>query len=742
MRPQTHAPTIFRRTSAHQSAAMDALLAGPAPPIVHDTIRQQLEELVESRSPSVTFDTGGLDRAVQQVLQGTPMDRYGVWVHYSWLNRLVHVLDEAEFIELRCDRNRNKITAEEQKRLQNVRVGVVGLSVGRVVAVTLAQERACGALKLADFDTLSLSNINRLRSGIHCIGDNKAVLAAREIAEIDPFFPVEVLPDGLTDARLEEFLSGGGKLDVLIDECDDLRLKFLLRYRARSLRIPVLMDTSDRGLLDVERFDKEPERPIFHGLVDDIDPETLRDLSTEEKVPTVMRILEGENLSPRAIASLVEVGETLSSWPQLASGVMLGGAITTDAVRRIALGTFTESGRFRVDLEDLICDRPTGAGSEEQIAQTAEPSAVQAPALRPLVANDACLARILEAAVTAPSGGNNQPWLWKPTSEGVLLHHDVERSASFLDFEQGAAMMALGAAAENFVLAAHREQLTVQVIPFPRGGDPDVVALLKMPSDVDESGEHDHLAMHIAERCTNRKLGPRHGLSDDQRTALERSVEATPGAKLALLASQEELDIIGSVLGRGDRLRFLSEQLHREMMSEVRWTREEAERTRDGIDVRTLELTPADLAGIRLCRSWTAMRIVRDVGGGSVLEKGSKKAVANSSAVGLVTMPKATRRDYFEGGRAVQRLWLTAHSLGLAVQPMSSLPYIFARLVRGKGVGMPKAQIQAFTQLREEYLKLFHVSDDQAEVLVVRLAFAAPVEVRALRRPVSAVLMG
>jgi len=32
------------------------------------------------------------------------------------------------------------------------------------------------------------------------------------------------------------------------------------------------METSDRGLLDVERFDKEPSRPPFHGLVGELDP--------------------------------------------------------------------------------------------------------------------------------------------------------------------------------------------------------------------------------------------------------------------------------------------------------------------------------------------------------------------------------------------------------------------------------------------------------------------------------------
>ena len=44
-------------------------------------------------------------------------------------------------------------------------------------------------------------------------------------------------------------------------------MKLLVREMARERRIPVLMETSDRGVLDVERFDLEPDRPIFHGLL-------------------------------------------------------------------------------------------------------------------------------------------------------------------------------------------------------------------------------------------------------------------------------------------------------------------------------------------------------------------------------------------------------------------------------------------------------------------------------------------
>lgn len=63
------------------------------------------------------------------------------------------------------------------------------------------------------------------------------------------------------------------------------------------------MATSDRGLIDVERFDLEPDRPIFHGLLGDVDPESLTGLSANDKVPYVLRLIEVGGLSARAAAS-------------------------------------------------------------------------------------------------------------------------------------------------------------------------------------------------------------------------------------------------------------------------------------------------------------------------------------------------------------------------------------------------------------------------------------------------------
>ncbi len=321
---------------------------------VYDTIQSQLRELLKNRCPGKSFDAKTLDELVLIHLGLMSLEDYGVWVYYPWCKRLVHLLDEFEFAELRTIRNCYKITPDEQNRLHTKTIGIIGLSVGQCVALTLAMERSFGELRLADFDRLDLSNLNRLRAGVHQIGLPKTIICAREIAEIDPFLKVTLFNDGIHENNIDAFFCEGGKLDLLIEECDSLEIKVLARYKARHYQVPVLMETSDRGMLDIERFDLEPQRPLLHGLGGELDPAGIKDLTAGQRIETLLKLVNVESLSPRMKASMQEIGRTITSWPQLASAVVMGGGVAAEMSRKILLDQSHVSGRFYVDLTQII----------------------------------------------------------------------------------------------------------------------------------------------------------------------------------------------------------------------------------------------------------------------------------------------------------------------------------------------------------------------------------------------------
>ncbi|RYX84404.1 Rv1355c family protein, partial [bacterium] len=324
---------------------------------IHDEIYGQLQELIKINNPSKKLTNEEYKFLIEEHINCNKIDDYGLWVYYPWIKKLVHILDEAEFVKVRTNRNQYKITEDEQELLKTKKIGIVGLSVGQSIALTMAMERTCGELRIADFDIVELSNINRLRTSSFNLGLNKTIIAAREIAEIDPFLKVKIFNEGLHSNNMNDFFLNGGKLDLFVEVCDGLDIKIESRFKAKELNIPVIMDTNDRGMLDVERFDLERDRPILHGLAEGLNPTNIKDLSNEDKIPYILKMIGADTISTRLKASMMEVEQSINTWPQLASSVVLGGALTTDVSRRILLDQYHESGRYYLDMEELVKDQ-------------------------------------------------------------------------------------------------------------------------------------------------------------------------------------------------------------------------------------------------------------------------------------------------------------------------------------------------------------------------------------------------
>jgi molybdopterin/thiamine biosynthesis adenylyltransferase len=722
---------------------------------VRDTVRQQLEGLIKSRRPKRSPTRQELDAEVRRYAGDRALADIGVWVYYPWRRCLVHLLEEADFVELRTSRNRYKITADEQAFLERQRVGIVGLSVGSQVALTMACERTCGELRLADFDVLELSNLNRLRDGVLNLGLPKTTIAARSIAELDPFLKVVCFPDGLNAGNLDDFLTRDGKLDVLVDECDGLAMKLECRRRARELGIAVVMEANDRATLDVERFDREPTRPILHGLLDGLDLSRVDELrSNEEKVPYLMPMVGERTMSDKLRASLLEVGESIETWPQLASDVALGAGLVTNVVRRIALGQLTESGRHFVDLEELVRDQgssgqeptPTPLCATAVVAGSEGVLAERPPALLPgqIAPSAEALTALLDAAVRAPSGANEQPWRWVRAGADLWLLPRNRFGDSLLNYRDAATFMALGAAAENVVLRAHQLGLVVR-LEAPSSHQRVPSCRFKFfPSSAGvmglEASTWDALEPMITERHTNRRRAAGTLIPKEQLDELAAVAATVSGLELRFVSQRAAVAEVAHVAAASDRIRMLNPIGYRDLVREIRWTKEDAERERDGIDLRSLDLTPAEHAGLRMLRFPRVPELLRRWKVGHGLEKLTSSALLSASAIGLLTVPRESIHERFLAGRALERVWLAAARLGLSLQPHTSSIFLFARALGGGGAAFDAETLGELIALQARLRGVFEARGTEA--FLFRLFPHCEPLVRSLRVPVTCEQLG
>ncbi len=743
---QIYHPVFFRTDILSELESLEDLIESGEVVFVHDELYGQLHELIKMKSPAVKIKQEDYAGLISNHLAGRNIDNYGVWVYYPWSRRLVHMLDREEFIQVRTNRNQYKITRKEQEILSSKIIGIIGLSVGQSIALTLAMERGFGELRLTDFDTLELSNLNRIRSGVYNLDVPKVVITAREIAEIDPFLKVNCFFEGLTEENMDFFFTGNGKLDLLVDECDGLDIKILARYKARDLRIPVLMDTSDRGMLDVERFDLEPDRGLLHGTIDNVDPKTIKGLSTEDKIPVMLQMLGIENISLRAKASMLEVEQTINTWPQLASSVVLGGAVGADVCRRILLDQFHESGRYYIDLDELVANKKTG---EEEVAVKHNPFApLWKDDMRKLVSrlklqtfpgdihpDKETINKLVTAASAAPSTGNDQPWKWFYKKGILYLFHDEFRSFSFGDFQKTASFISFGAAYENLNIRALSLGLESHYVLFPDASTEKLVATIhfkKLTSSQPELLKP--LATAIFRRHTNRLLAPKAPVNEDILSRLKILTESIPGAKIKYFTSDTDLRGLAMIIGACDKIRLLNPEGHYDFVHrEMRWTNEEAEQSRDGIDIQTLGLGHSLMAAMGVIRSEKVINAVKDLGGGNALGMLAMRTVSTASALCLISLPGYSLKNFFEGGRAMERFWLEATNLNLAIHPLISPLYLFSRILHGNGEGLEEKNIQELRYLREQFNKLTQSTNNDSEVFLAKIAIAAEPPLKAHR---------
>ena len=297
-----------------------------------------------------------------------------------------------------------------------------------------------------------------------------------------------------------------------------------------------------------------------------------------------------------------------------------------------------------------------------------------------------------------------------------------------MDIGLRASAVALGAALFNAKVAAAAQgvlgpvslrndvggvplQATVQLRD---GADPDLAALYEP----------------MLARETNRRPGTPGAIPADT-IALLRTFAEREGAHLHVVTDPDEIAGVATILGAADRIRYLTPQLHAEMISELRWPGDPCPDT--GIDVLSLELDPGDLAVIDILKRPDVMAHLAQWNVGSALGEDTRHRVLASSTLAVISVAGGTLTDYALGGSAAEAAWIVAQQRGLAVQPVSPV-FLYARDAEDLAK-LSTSFADELGALQQEFARLVRMPTDHFPVLVLRFAESRPASVRSRRSP-------
>ena len=284
------------------------------------------------------------------------------------------------------------------------------------------------------------------------------------------------------------------------------------------------------------------------------------------------------------------------------------------------------------------------------------------------------LLQILDIARWAPSGDNTQPWRFEIVSDSHIAIHGFDtREHVLYDFDGHASHMAHGALLETLRLAATRFGLIAEWNLRPECPDRAPIYDINLhPADIAE----DPLAGYIESRCVQRRAMKTTPLTEEQKQALISAVGND--FSIQFFESFGDRLAVARLLWKNAKIRLTCPEAYPVHRDIIEWN---ARYSIDRIPDQAVGVDPLTAKLMRwVMQSWERVHFFNRFLGGTILPRIQLDLIpAVSCAAHLLLRPKrftSSLNDHVQAGIALQRLWLTAHQLGLHLQPEMT-PVIF-----------------------------------------------------------------
>jgi len=343
---------------------------------------------------------------------------------------------------------------------------------------------------------------------------------------------------------------------------------------------------------------------------------------------------------------------------------------------------------------------------------------------------------IIDLARWAPSGDNTQPWRFELAGPRHLVVHGFDtRTHCVYDIDGRPSQMSIGAMLETAVIAATTQGLRAQV--ERRAGSPETAPVFDLHFEPAADQPPDPLAACIRERSVQRRPYSTRALTAEQRTQLEQSVG--PDHLVRWIDGAAGRRRMAALLFHSAKLRLITPEAYAVHRDVIEWN---ATHSIDRIPDRSLGVDALTLRVMRFAlQSWSRVRFLNRWLAGTWaprIQMDLLPALA-CAAHFLIEARRAPTGidDHVAAGRALQRFWLSATRLGLAMQPALT-PLVFARYAdAGRQFSVVPSSLPLARRVRTRLVELWGADAVSHGVYMGRIGHGPQVQSRSLRLDAS-----
>jgi len=578
-------------------------------------------------------------------------------------------------------RNIGWLSEWEQLALRNKKVAIAGMGgVGGAHLISLSR-LGIGQFHIADLDQFEVANFNRQQGAMMDTLDKEKVdVLSAQAKNINPEAHIKTFEKGINEANIDEFLDG---VDVFVDGFDffvlDIRRKVFQRCYELGIpavtAAPIGMGTaylcfSPQGMSFEDYFN-------FAGLT-----------QSEQYINFVM------GLTPKAFHRHYLIDPTRldlvnKRGPSTVMGINLcAGVVATEVLKmltgrgKVYYAPYYQAfdahqcqwGRGKLrwgnkgPLQKLKCQ--LGYKMSQQVAaQSIAPDAVFKP--------KTVIEELINIARWAPSGDNTQPWRFELIdNEHFVIHAYDTRDWCVYDLDGHASQIAVGAMLETLSIAA--ESMGFQAIFIRREESSEDKAEIDVSLQSSDKKITHPLRSSIEMRTTQRRCLSTQPLSAEQKQSLEDAVG--DGYRVIWLEGWDNKWQMAKLLFKNAHIRLTIPEAYKVHKEIIQW---DAQFSSDKIPDQAVGLDPVALKMMKWAmHSWQRVQLLNNYFAGTWMPRiqldffPALRCAAHF--VIIADKPLKTIDDYLNGGRALQRFWLTATKLGVQLQPEMT-PLIFSR---------------------------------------------------------------
>ncbi len=650
-------------------------------------------------------------------------------------------------------RNLGLLSSYEQEILTNSQIAIPGMGgVGGVHLITMTRT-GIGKFNISDFDIFEPANVNRqFGAKVSDFGKNKLDVMEEQALLINPYLEINKFPQGINTTNIDAFLEN---VDVVIDAIDffEFETRRLVFNRAREKGIYVitagpigfssamLIFSPYKGMSFDQYFD------IFSNMT--LNEKYISFATGLTPKPTHLKYM---NMSKIDLEN--RAGPSLGLACQICSGmaatevlrIILNKKKIKPApyffqfdpfMQKYQKGKLHMGNKNPVQLlkRKIVLKKFLNKKTMNQIPEPVFPKHSETDKI-----SESEIHYILKAGIMAPSGDNAQPWKFSFQNSKITLYINPVADESFFNVCQKASLISLGAVIENMKLAAKSLGIFSDIsYKNPKDYNTPFATIDLARKNINP----DSLGRFIWKRNTNRKLYNKTPLCRSVISDFNTAIKDFPKAKLEIITGRDILKKLARLIYMVDTIRCEHRPLFEHLNKMIRFTQKETDEKKDGLPIKNLEAGQAGELFLKACKSWTVMNMLNHTGLGKMISLVSYQGITSASAAALLFVDENRDADFIYGGRALERIWLTAAQKGISFQPMTAITLFWTRWQQESGKNFSKKHNKLLNSLWTQYQSIFKKVDfsKNGHIMLFRIGYADNISCRTLRKDMNSFLM-